>query len=440
MSRGYSDFLVSSLVILAAVALSGNRVRAQDWRNCPPPRWDICPPSPCPPLQLAPEALAVPTEPGQPAPATAPTAPAAPAAAEPSFAGEQFAALGGGSINMMGDLIASPALRCVFVPETILVPVTLPPPPPPPPPPRPRPGTFAFQPAPAPPAVPAAQVVLVPVTIEVMKCAEVLSSAARASSFKIAEDESALPQDRIYFGFNYFNDVNQAINQRLGGNVNNIDVYRETFGIEKTFLDRHASIEFRLPLATLDVDSNVPGLGGSDTDIGDISVDFKYAPYIDFATGNVIAGGLVVTAPTGPSEFNPFGDVILQPWAGYKWGSRNLFIQEFCSLAVPTDSRDVTLLFNDIELAYYLYRNSSPDAWISAIVPLFEVHVNTPLNHRGIFRIEEDPMGTPDWVTLTTGTTFEVGERATVAVGGAIPVTGPRPYDFEILAQVNLRF
>jgi hypothetical protein len=429
MSRGYSKRFVLVLVLgLAGLLVFATPAPAQDSRYCPP-RW-ICPPSPCPPLELAPTVPTTPAEPGQPSTATTPTTPALTAlAAEPSFAGGQFAALGGSSINMMGDLLASPALRCVFVPQTILVPVTLPPPPPPPP---------TFNAPPPPPAPP--QVVLVPVIIQVMKCAEVLSSAARASSFKIADDESALPQDRVYFGFNYFNDVNQAANLRLGGNVNDMNIYRETFGFEKTFLDRHASIELRMPLATLDVNSDVPGLGGSDTDIGDLAVDFKFAPYLDFATGNVVALGLVVTAPTGPSEFNPFNDVILEPWVGYWWGWGNFFIQEFLSLAVPTDARDVMLLFNDIELGYYLYRNPNPNAWVSAIVPTFEAHVNTPLNHRGLFRIEEDPIGTPDWVTLTPGTTFVVGQRATLAVGAAIPVTGPRPYDFEILAQFNLRF
>jgi len=171
-----------------------------------------------------------------------------------------------------------------------------------------------------------------------------------------------------------------------------------------------------------------------------VSVNFKYAPYLNFATGNVLALGLVVTAPTGPTEFNPFHSTILQPWVGYRWNARDFFVQEFCSLAVPTDSEDVTLLFNDIELGYYLYRNNSRDAWISAVVPIFEVHVNTPLNHRGAFKIDTDPGATPDWVTLTSGVTAEVRQRATAAVGVAVPVTGPKPYDFEILAQFNLRF
>src|SRR5207245_10156309 len=103
-----------------------------------------------------------------------------------------------------------------------------------------------------------------------------------------------------------------------------------TFGLENAFLDTHASVEVSVPLATLDVSSDVPGLGGSNTDIGDVSVNFKYAPYLNFATGNVLALGLVVTAPTGPTEFTPFHSTILQPWVGYRWNVRDFFVQEFC--------------------------------------------------------------------------------------------------------------
>ena len=48
--------------------------------------------------------------------------------------------------------------------------------------------------------------------------------------------------------------------------------------------------------------------------------------------------------------------------------------------------------------------------------------------------------GTPDWVELTMGTTFELFRRSTLAVGIVTPVTGPKPYDLEVLAQLNLRF
>jgi hypothetical protein len=272
------------------------------------------------------------------------------------------------------------------------------------------------------------------------RCFETVSAAARASSFKIAEDESPFPVDRVYLGFNYFDQVNQAVNLQLGGNVNNTQVYRETIGFEKTFLDRSASVEMRLPLATLNIDSDVPGIGGSNTDIGDLSIGFKYAPYLDRSKGNVISTGLEITVPTGPREFNPFNTTILQPWLGYGWTHGYWFIHGFSSIAIPTDSRDVTLWFNDMGIGYDLYTDETPEARISAVIPTLEVHVNTPLNHRGASNAEEDPLATPDWVTLTLGTTVNFRQRTSLALAVGVPITGPRPYDYEIIAQLNYRF
>jgi hypothetical protein len=233
--------------------------------------------------------------------------------------------------------------------------------------------------------------------------------------------------------------VNAAVNQRMGGSANDMTVYRGTFGVEKTFCDQRASVELRLPVGSTSVSSDVPGLGGTDTNVGDLSIGFKYAFYLDRVYGNALSAGLVITVPTGPTEFNPFETTIIQPFIGGLWSSGNFFVQGFLSLAVPTDNRDVTLLFNDIGIGYVVYRSRDPQSLIRAVAPTFEVHVNTPLNHRGAFNFD-DPVGTPDWVTLTMGTTLELCKRSTLALGANVPVTGPKPYDFEILAQLNFRF
>jgi len=280
---------------------------------------------------------------------------------------------------------------------------------------------------------------LLAVTTQTMKCLEIFSAASRASAYKIADDESPVPQDRGYFAFNYFNDVNHDLNQLLGGG-GHTDIFRWTFGFEKTFLDGNASIGMRLPVGTVNASSVVPGLDDNTTDVGDLSVVFKYAFLYNRETGNVLSGGLVVTAPTGPGDFNPFNTTFIQPWLGYRYFfSNNLYVQEFSSIAAATDSRDVTLWFNDVGLNYVLYRSSVRNELLTAVVPTFEVHVNDPLNHRGALDLA-DPVGTADWVTLTAGATFELGGRATLALGGNLPVTGPKPYEFEVLAQLNWRF
>ena len=48
--------------------------------------------------------------------------------------------------------------------------------------------------------------------------------------------------------------------------------------------------------------------------------------------------------------------------------------------------------------------------------------------------------GTPDMADLTAGVNFEYCDHSNLAVGFAVPLTGPRMFDFEILAQVRCRY
>src|SRR5262249_29857955 len=56
-------------------------------------------------------------------------------------------------------------------------------------------------------------------------------------AFKIADNESPRPQDRVFVNYNYFDRI-------LGTSV---DLNRETLGFEKTFLDGNASVGMRVP-------------------------------------------------------------------------------------------------------------------------------------------------------------------------------------------------
>jgi Putative MetA-pathway of phenol degradation len=262
--------------------------------------------------------------------------------------------------------------------------------------------------------------------------------------FRISEDESPAPQDRVYFGFNYFDRVNESVNRRLGALVHDIKVYRETFGAEKTCLDGNASVELRLPLNTLTANGDIPGLGGSNTDIGDLTINLKYAFWQDRDTGKLLAGGLAVTAPTGPDRFagsavTSFHDTILQPYVGYICNLGNFFVHGFSALDIPTDSNDATFLFTDIGVGIHLNHSRDSQRCITDIIPTFEVHMTNPLNHRGSFNLA-DPVGSSDQLDLTMGVTLELYGHSTLALGLCTPVTGPRPYDVEALVQFNWYF
>jgi hypothetical protein len=274
-------------------------------------------------------------------------------------------------------------------------------------------------------------------------------------AFKIAENESPMPADRVYFTYNNFSNllpvtatpgVNSSQVSSVGvGNVATTttvstlipsqrvtaNLSREVFGFEKTFLDGYASIEMRVPL--LQQQSSTDGFGMND--VGELTIIAKYAFFLDRATGNVLSGGLAVTAPTGPGLVTADGTLhstLLQPWLGYVWNADRFFVQAFHSVVVPTDSRDVTLLFNDVGVSYWLYR-AEPTQFLSSVVPTFEVHVTTPLDHRGALLA-------PDQVVLTNGVHFGILRNTTLSLGVATPVTGPRLFNVEGFVQLNWRF
>jgi hypothetical protein len=261
---------------------------------------------------------------------------------------------------------------------------------------------------------------------------------------KISENESPMPMDRVFATFNYWDNVSPAVFHELG--LGRAEFYREIFGIEKTFFDANASVGVRLPLITDHLDSGSEP-GGKGTVFGDMDIILKYVLLKDPASGSVLTGGLLVTAPTGPD--NPLGftlpnppgvsavtagphSTLLQPFLGYIWRRGDWYVHGFSSISVPTDSRESTTMFNDVGTGYFFYQNEDCNRLVTAIVPTIEVHVNTPL--------DQAPFRFRNSVDLTQGLTLEMSRRAWFTVGVCENVSGPKIFDIEAVAQLNLRF
>jgi hypothetical protein len=263
--------------------------------------------------------------------------------------------------------------------------------------------------------------------------------------FKISDDDSPRPQSRTYFSFNYFYNLDGAVNQLAGAGIQHTRIHREIWGWEWADPCGDASFGLRLPLDTYNAANTVPGLDGTSTDIGDLSVIFKYVVWRDEKAGHLISAGLAITPPTGPGSFagseniKGFHNTSLQPFCGSIWNLGPAYIQHFTAVDAPTDLNDVVLLSNDVGIGYFLYQKPGSGCWITAVVPTVEVHVTTPLNHRGILALT-DKAGTPDMADVTGGINFEYCDRSDLGVGFAVPLTGPRMFDFEILAQVRCRY
>ncbi|WP_435019965.1 hypothetical protein TA3x_001571 [Tundrisphaera sp. TA3] len=321
----------------------------------------------------------------------------------------------GGALNMLGDLGAQFRALQVSVPTAPALPQPFPPP------------GFPRPPSPR----------------------RVTSLAPTVRGFKIGENQSPQPQDRVFYSFNYFSNVNGEVNSRFDSPVGNLRVYRQIFGFEKTFDSARGSFGVRLPLNTLTADSTIRGAfrkpGGTSTALGDVSFFAKYILKLDPATGSLISAGIVVTPPTGPDQFagatyvQSVRSTTIQPFLGYIWRRGDFYLHGFSALDVPSSVRDVTMVYNDIGIGYYVYRNADASRWLTAVVPTFEVHVNNPLTHRDPFN-QNDPAGTPDIVNLTYGLNLEFSQRSILTFGFVNPVTNPKPFDHEWLLLFNVRF
>ncbi|MGC8639316.1 MAG: hypothetical protein ACP5XB_05485 [Isosphaeraceae bacterium] len=266
---------------------------------------------------------------------------------------------------------------------------------------------------------------------------------------KIGENQSPQPQDRVFFTFNYFSDLNGALNTRFNSPVNNMIGYRYIFGFEKTYDDGFGSFGVRLPLDQLSASSTISGNfakpGGTSTSLNDLSLFTKYVVKVDPKTGSLISVGLEMTLPTGPSQFagakhiQGIQSTEIQPFIGYLLIRDRFYLHGFLSLSAPASVRDVTMVYNDLGIGYFLYRDPDPASLLTSIAPTFEVHVNDPLNHRDWFNAN-DISGTADMVDLTYGVNVGISQQAVLTFGWVTPVTGPRPFNYEAIVLFNWRF
>jgi hypothetical protein len=305
--------------------------------------------------------------------------------------------------------------------------------------PLPRAGLPSPFPPPTPPGVPGA------------RGATLVIPAIRA--IKISEDQSPRPQDRVYFMFNYFQGVNDAVNTRLQAPIGYTQIFRYIGGFEKTFLDGQASIGLRVPLNSVTANtasSRASGnFGGTSTAVGDMNIFGKYVLLENRETGSLLSVGGAISLPTGPGRFagfNTFAEsphgTSFQPFIGYIYNVGRIYFHGFTIVDVTTTGRDPVLMYNDFGIGYFI-RRPDPNAMtapvISMIAPTFEVHVTDPLNHRNPYSLR-DPTGMTDIVNLTYGLNVGILERTLLTFGVVTPVTSPKPFDFEVMAFVNYFF
>jgi hypothetical protein len=192
----------------------------------------------------------------------------------------------------------------------------------------------------------------------------------------IAEDNSPIPRDRVYFNWNHFAGESET---SVFNFSNALNVDRYTFGLEKTFFNGRTSVEVRIPVATqlasnlLAAQVNPAGtpnpnannlpINQVDTELGNIDVIGKLLLYqsntLAFSTGlginiptakNVNIDVLVQDRAfpiagfgTHALYFNALGTVDnewvnLSPYLAALWTpSDRLFVQGFTQFDIPVN-------------------------------------------------------------------------------------------------------
>lgn len=253
----------------------------------------------------------------------------------------------------------------------------------------------------------------------------------RRGAFRSADNASPLPSDRIYVFYSYFNEAN------VNG-ADTVDLHRETIGFEKTLLGNRMSIGMHVPF--LQVANGYPGLDNAV--MGDLSVITKWAFLYDEESGSGVSTGTVVTFPTGqgPRESvdgRRINTTYVQPYVGWVLNSDLFYAQGFTGamLSLNTNQNEPTLLSNSVGIGAWLLRNRC-DALLRGIAIPVEVHVLTPLDRRG----ETAGMVADDLMAVVSGVNFVFTRNSTLGFAAGVPVLGPRYYNIEGQAFLNLRF
>lgn len=296
-------------------------------------------------------------------------------------------------------------------------------------------------------------------------CVPLPSGSAVLGRAKLADNNSPLPRDRIFFDYNYFNNANLI----PGG----IDAHRFSPGFESTFLDGMMSVEMRVPMVlSVDSDLVVDGVGNylgnvEDAEMG--NVQFMWKTLLVENPWGVLGGGIAVTVPTANDVTVRFEDgtplfqieneaVHLMPYVALlRMFGPNVFFLTSAQLDFGLNGNpvhydngngqltrigkldDQTLLYFDTTLGAWLYRDPRAPV-LNGLALAMEAHYTASLEDMPSIATPDILVGDPNqdlnMVNLTCGAHLALGPNM-VTLGYGFPVTGDRVFDGEIRFFIN---
>jgi hypothetical protein len=295
---------------------------------------------------------------------------------------------------------------------------------------------------------------------------------------KFADNNSPLPQDRLFFNYHLFaNPVYDVRGQAQ-------DVNRFTFGLEKTFWGGTASLEFRVPFAagvdssqTIDQTTSTLAAEFGNLALATKLLLFERGPW-------AIAGGLGMIFPTANDAtiFVDQGDsspdivpaarfanesFFLQPFGGVYYRPTPRFFSQFIvqanfdvtgstftlfdtpAIAGSGSQRlyEQSLLFLDLSTGYWIYQTKRCDTWLTGIAPMVELHYTTTMQPLDLpaFSSPNEPIFEEDLrrdaLNITGGVLFGLGRWTSLRVAGVAPLRRETlMYDAEFGVQLIRRY
>jgi hypothetical protein len=287
---------------------------------------------------------------------------------------------------------------------------------------------------------------------------------------KFAENNSPLPQDRVFFNYHFFANPVIDVNGRTR------DVNRFTFGLEKTAWDGLASIELRVPFAASVSSSQTIDQTADTTaaEFGNLALNVKTLLYRRGPWA--VAGGFGIVFPTAADAtvFDPADEPVvifenesyfLQPFvAALYCPTPQVFSQFVAQTSFDVSGSTVTLfdstifglpgsdrifhqslLFLDASFGYWAYRTKRCERILTGIAPMIELHYTTTMEDLDLPQIgaadvfEEDLRH--DAVNITGGLLFALGDLTWLRAAGVAPLRDETlMYDAEFGVQLIRRF
>lgn len=281
---------------------------------------------------------------------------------------------------------------------------------------------------------------------------------------KLGENNSPQPRNRVFFTYNYFNNVIAGLG----------DVNRYSGGAELTYGNGIGSLECRLLMAgTIDSTQNLTSPGARGSELGNLTLIWKHILYQN--DNGLISGGCGFGLPTADDTrlILPDGHELLRinneavhilPYiAALSSPSDRFFWQAFVQFDFDCNgnsagldlfntglqplgvAQDPALLFLDFSAGYVLYDN--PDApLIRSAAALAELHYTSTLQN-------DDALQGPgftiegftrrfDVLNLSTGFNVQVGRRTMIRPAIVVPLKNDddKHFDYEATVQANVYF